>query len=149
MVFSTKFISGAMSQKFGSFLNGRQGLKTNSLSDPFGGQPSVSGENPKKTVYQYPLDLGGSPEPEKIVYATYSTCSGMHDYCGTMGCSVEVFDHEGNKELGYIHPADWYIRPVNVLSQIPTFELVMPLSNGKLRIVKVIDGELTATVVDK
>ena len=55
----------------------------------------------------------------------------------------------GNKELGYIHPADWYIRPVNVLSQIPTFELVMPLSNGKLRIVKVIDGELTATVVDK
>ena len=95
------------------------------------------------------LDLGGSPEPEKIVYATYSTCSGMHDYCGTMGCSVEVFDHEGNKELGYIHPADWYIRPVNVLSQIPTFELVMPLSNGKLRIVKVIDGELTATVVDK
>ena len=41
------------------------------------------------------------------------------------------------------------IRPVNVLSQIPTFELVMPLSNGKLRIVKVIDGELTATVVDK
>ena len=95
------------------------------------------------------LDLGGSPEPEKIVYATYSTCSGMHDYCGTMGCSVEVFDHEGNKELGYIHPADWYIRPFNVLSQIPTFELVMPLSNGKLRIVKVIDGELTATVVDK
>ena len=95
------------------------------------------------------LDLGGSPEPEKIVYATYSTCSGMHDYCGTMGCSVEVFDHKGNKELGYIHPADWYIRPVNVLSQIPTFELVMPLSNGKLRIVKVIDGELTATVVDK
>lgn len=95
------------------------------------------------------LDLGGSPEPEKIVYATYSTCSGMHDYCGTMGCSVEVFDHEGSKELGYIHPADWYIRPVNVLSQIPTFELVMPLSNGKLRIVKVIDGELTATVVDK
>ena len=95
------------------------------------------------------LDLGGSPEPEKIVYATYSTCSGMHDYCGTMGCSVEVFDHEGNKELGYIHPADWYIRPVNVLSQIPTFELVMPLSNGKLRVVKVIDGELTATVVDK
>jgi len=25
----------------------------------------------------------------------------------------------------------------------------MPLSNGKLRVVKVIDGELTATVVDK
>lgn len=95
------------------------------------------------------LDLGGSPEPEKIVYATYSTCSGMHDYCGTMGCSVEVFNHEGNLELGYIHPADWYIRPVNVLSQIPTFELVMPLSNGKLRIVKVIDGELTAIVIEK
>ena len=27
------------------------------------------------------LDLGGTPEPEKIVYATYSTCSGSHDYC--------------------------------------------------------------------
>ncbi|WP_440634904.1 hypothetical protein [Candidatus Pelagibacter sp. HIMB1746] len=95
------------------------------------------------------LNLGGSPEPEKITYATYSTCSGMHDYCGTMGCSVEVFNHEGNMELGYIHPADWYIRPINVLSQIPTFELVMPLSNGKLRIVKVINGELTATVIEK
>ena len=67
MVFSTKFISGAMSQKFGSFLNGRQGLKTNSLSDPFGGQPSVSGENPKKTVYQYPLDLGGTPNQGHFV----------------------------------------------------------------------------------
>ena len=95
------------------------------------------------------LDLGGTPEPEKIVYATYSTCSGSHDYCGTMGCSVEVFDHKGEKALGYIHPADWFIRPVEALSKIPTFELVMPLSNGKLRVVKVIDGKLTAIEEDK
>ena len=95
------------------------------------------------------LDLGGTPEPEKIVYATYSTCSGSHDYCGTMGCSVEVFDHKGVKSLGYIHPADWFIRPVKVLSKIPTFELVMPLSNGKYRIVKVIDGKLTEIEEDK
>ncbi len=95
------------------------------------------------------LNLGGSPEPEKITYATYSTCSGMHDYCGAMGCSVEVFDHKGEKSMGYIHPADWFIRPVEALSKIPTFELVMPLSNGKYRIVKVIDGKLTAIVEDK
>ena len=95
------------------------------------------------------LDLGGTPEPEKIVYATYSTCSGSHDYCGTMGCSVEVFDHKGEKSLGYIHPADWFIRPVEALSKISTFELVMPLSNGKYRIVKVIDGKLTAIEEDK
>jgi len=95
------------------------------------------------------LDLGGTPEPEKIVYATYSTCEGSHDYCGTMGCSVQVFDHKGEKALGYIHPADWFIRPVEALSKIPTFELVMPLSNGKLRIVKVIDGKLTEIESDK
>lgn len=113
------------------------------------GLGSYANENCPDKNPEIILDLGGTPEPEKIVYATYSTCSGMHDYCGTMGCSVEVFNHEGKMELGYIHPADWYIRPVNILSQIPTFELVMPLSNGKFRIVKVVDGELTGTVVDK
>jgi len=95
------------------------------------------------------LDLGGTPEPEKIVYATYSTCEGSHDYCGTMGCSVEVFDHKGEKSLGYIHPADWFIRPVEALSKIPTFELVMPLSNGKFRIVKVINGKLAEIESDR
>ena len=74
--------------------------------------------------------------------------SGSHDYCGTMGCSVEVFDHKGEKSLAYIHPADWFIRPVKVLSKIPTFELVMPLSSGKFRIVKVKSGKLIEIISD-
>ena len=66
-----------------------------------------------------------------------------------MGCSVEVFDHKGEEALGYIHPANWFIRPVGALSKIPTFELVMPLSNGKLRIVKVMNGKLSEKITDK
>ena len=31
------------------------------------------------------LDLGESPEPEKIIYATYDSCTQSHDYCGTRG----------------------------------------------------------------
>ena len=38
------------------------------------------------------LDLGGTLDPEKIVYATFDSCTKMHDYCGASGCSLEVFD---------------------------------------------------------
>ena len=95
------------------------------------------------------LDLGGTTEPEKIIYATYDSCTKQHDYCGVMGCSLEVHDDKGEYALGYIAKDDWYIRPVKIVGQKPTYELVMPLSNGKLRIVKVIDGKLTETVSDK
>ena len=37
------------------------------------------------------LDLGGSPEPEKIIYATYDSCTKMHDYCGYNGCSLKRY----------------------------------------------------------
>ena len=95
------------------------------------------------------LDLGGTPEPEKIIYATYDSCTKQHDYCGVMGCSLEVHDDKGKYALGYIAKNDWYIRPVKIVGQKPTYELIVPLSNGKLRIVKVIDGKLTETVSDK
>ena len=95
------------------------------------------------------LDLGGSTEPEKIIYATYDSCTKQHDYCGVMGCSLEVHDDKGEYALGYIAKDDWYIRPVKIVGQKPTYELIVPLSNGKLRIVKVIDGKLTETVSDK
>jgi len=95
------------------------------------------------------LDLGGTTEPEKIIYATYDSCTKQHDYCGVMGCSLEVFDDKGEYALGYIAKNDWFIRPVNIVSQKPTYELVVPLSNGKVRIIKVINDKLTEIVSDK
>ena len=95
------------------------------------------------------LDLGGTTEPEKIIYATYDSCTKQHDYCGVMGCSLEVHDDKGEYALGYIAKDDWYIRPVKIVGQKPTYELIVPLSNGKLRIVKVIDGKLTEIESDK
>ena len=96
------------------------------------------------------LDLGGSPEPEKIIYATYDSCTKMHDYCGAMGCALDVYDDKGKYALGYIAKDDWYIKPVNEdegLGKKPTYELVVPLANGDLRIIKVINNKITETVV--
>ena len=93
------------------------------------------------------LDLGGSPEPEKIIYATYDSCTGMHDYCGAMGCALDVFDDKGKYALGYIAKDDWYIRPAKVLGKKPTYELVVPLANGNLRIIKVINNKIAETEV--
>ena len=95
------------------------------------------------------LDLGGTSEPEKIIYATYDSCTKQSDYCGVNGCALDVFDDKGEYALGYISKDDWFIRPVNIVGQKPTYELVMPLSNGKFRIVKVIDDKLTEIVSDK
>ena len=95
------------------------------------------------------LDLGGTSEPEKIIYATYDSCTKQSDYCGAMGCSLDVFDHTGENTLSYISKDDWFIRPVNIVGQKPTYELVMPLYNGKFRIVKVIHGKLTEIESDK
>ena len=98
------------------------------------------------------LDLGGTSDPEKIIYSTYDSCTKKHDYCGVMGCSLEIHDDKGKYALGYIVKDDWYIKPINEedgVGKKPTYELVMPLSNGKLRIVKVIDGKLTEIESDK
>ena len=95
------------------------------------------------------LDLGGTTEPEKIIYATYDSCTKQSDYCGVMGCSLEVFDDKGEYALGYIAKDDWFIRPVNIVGQKPTYELIVPLSNGKVRIIKVINDKLTEIVSDK
>ena len=95
------------------------------------------------------LDLGGTTEPEKIIYATYNNCTKQSDYCGAMGCSLDVFDDKGEYALGYIAKDDWFIRPVNIVGQKPTYELIVPLSNGKVRIIKVINDKLTEVVSDK
>jgi len=95
------------------------------------------------------LDLGGTPEPEKIIYSTYDSCTMQHDYCGVMGCSLEVHDDKGKYALGYIAKNDWYIRPVKIVGQKPTYELIVPLSNGKVRVIKVINDKLTEIVSDK
>ena len=95
------------------------------------------------------LDLGGTTEPEKITYATYNNCTKQSDYCGAMGCSLDVFDDKGEYALGYIAKDDWFIRPVNIVGQKPTYELIVPLSNGKVRIVKVVNDKLTEIVSDK
>ena len=95
------------------------------------------------------LDLGGTTEPEKIIYSTYNNCTKQSDYCGAMGCSLDVFDDKGEYALGYIAKDDWFIRPVNIVGQKPTYELIVPLSNGKVRIIKVINDKLTEIVSDK
>ena len=95
------------------------------------------------------LDLGGTTEPEKIIYSTYDSCTKQSDYCGVMGCSLEVFDDKGEYALGYIAKNGWFIRPVNIVGQKPTYELIVPLSNGKVRIIKVINDKLTEIVSDK
>ena len=95
------------------------------------------------------LDLGGTPDPEKIVYSTYDSCTEQNDYCGANGCALDIYDDNGEYSLGYIAKDDWYIRPVNIAGQKPTFELIVPLSNGKLRVVKVIDGKLTEIIIDR
>ena len=95
------------------------------------------------------LDLGGTTEPEKIIYSTYDSCTKQSDYCGVMGCSLDVFDDKGEYALGYIAKDDWFIRPVNIVGQKPTYELIVPLSNGKVRIIKVINDKLTEIVSDK
>ena len=109
----------------------------------------LADENCKDLNPEIILDLGGTPEPEKIIYATYDSCTKQSDYCGAMGCSLDVFDDKGKYALGYIAKDDWFIRPVSVVGQKPTYELVMPLSNGKFRIVKVINDKLTEIVSDK
>tara|TARA_B100000768_G_C11131449_1_gene311966 strand:- start:414 stop:797 length:384 start_codon:yes stop_codon:yes gene_type:complete len=95
------------------------------------------------------LDLGGTTEPEKIIYATYNSCTKQSDYCGAMGCSLDVFDHKGEYAFSYITKDDWFIRPVNIIGQKPTYELVVPLSNGKVRIIKVVNDKLAEIVSDK
>ena len=54
------------------------------------------------------LNLGGTTEPEKIIYATYDSCTKQSDYCGAMGCSLDVFDDKGKYALGYIAKDDWF-----------------------------------------
>jgi len=95
------------------------------------------------------LDLGGSSDPEKIVYSTYDSCTKKHDYCGSMGCALDVFDDKGEYVLGYIAKDDWYIRPVNIVGQKPTFELVVPLANGDLRRIKIENNKMVETIIKK
>ena len=104
--------------------------------------PVSADDNCKDLNPEIILDLGGSSDPEKIVYSTYDSCTKKHDYCGSMGCALDVFDDKGEYALSYIAKDDWFIRPVSIASQKPTYELFMPLSNGKFRIVKVINGKL-------
>ena len=83
-------------------------------------------------------------------YTSPDSCTDMHDYCGAMGCALDIFDDKGNYALGYIAKDDWYIKPVNEdegLGKKPTYELVVPLANGDLRIIKVINNKITETVV--
>ena len=81
------------------------------------------------------IDLGGDSKPEKIVYMRDTICEGSWMYCGSGGCSLEVFDDNGVKQKSYLVKNDWYIRPseTNLYSyENPTenaFELIIPLKN--------------------
>ena len=62
------------------------------------------------------IDLGGSLKPEKIVYATYDSCTQMHGYyCGRLGCDLTVYGNEDTEGgFNYIATDHWYIRPARV-----------------------------------
>ena len=111
--------------------------------------PVSADENCKDLNPEIILDLGGTPDAEKIVYSTYDSCTKQNDYCGVNGCALDIFDDKGEYALGYIVKDDWYIRPVNIVGQKSTFELVIPLANGDLRIIKVESNEMTETIIKK
>ena len=62
---------------------------------------------------------------------------------------MQVFDDKGDYALGYIIREQWYIRPVSASGKKPTFELVVPLRNGDLRVISVIDSKIKETVIKK
>ena len=87
------------------------------------------------------IDLGGDPEPEKIIYSRDTTCKFSGYYCGTMGCPLDVYDdadadiniYDNEGALYYLTDNDWYIRPSEGSYTEPTknaFELVIPMSNS-------------------
>lgn len=105
------------------------------------------------------IDLGGSSKPEKIVYKVDTICEGNWTYCGSGGCSLEVYDDDGNYSLGYLSEGNWHIRPSEKDYENPkknAFELILPMSktfcsekHGKENcsiVVKVIDNKLTEII---
>ena len=89
-------------------------------------------------------------------------CEGSWMYCGSGGCSLEVFDDNGVLKAGYLSKNDWYIRPseTNLYSyNNPTenaFELIIPMSqsycsenHGKencSRVIKVKNNQITESI---
>ena len=79
------------------------------------------------------IDLGGDSKPEKIVYMRDTICEGSWMYCGSGGCSLEVFDDNGVQKKSYLSKNDWYIRPSETNYENPTenaFELIIPMSQS-------------------
>ena len=103
------------------------------------------------------IDLGGDPEPEKIVYTRDTICEGSWMHCGALGCSLDVYD-DGN-ELNYLVDNDWYIRPSEGSYDNPTdnaYELIIPMAKSFCfenhgnencsRVVKVRNNKLTEKI---
>ncbi len=94
------------------------------------------------------IDLGGSLKPEKIVYATYDSCTQMHDYCGSRGCHLTVYGNEDTEgAISYLASDHWYIRPARVSFKDPTYELVIPRAYGTSIVINVVDDKLTETTI--
>ena len=105
------------------------------------------------------IDLGGDSKPEKIVYMVDTICEGSFMYCGSGGCSLDVYDDEGILKLFYLNEGNWYIRPSEGNYKNPkenAFELIIPMSkifcsenyekeNCSI-VVKVIDNKLTEII---
>ena len=73
------------------------------------------------------IDLGGDSKPEKIVYMRDTICEGSWIYCGSGGCSLEVFDDNGVKKKSYLAKNDWYIRPSETsILTLPSLSRSMP-----------------------
>ena len=102
------------------------------------------------------IDLGGDSKPEKIVYMRDTICEGSNMYCGSGGCSLQVFDDNGVLQESYLSRNDWYLRPSESNYENPTknaFELIIPMSqsycsenHGKencSRVIKVKNNQIT------
>ena len=87
------------------------------------------------------LNLGGSEELEKIVYSTYDECKKKINFCDIYGCSLEIFDHEGNLAKSLLVNSKWFVRPVNNLNQKPTYEIVVPVSNKEQKVISIKNSE--------
>ena len=106
------------------------------------------------------IDLGGDSKPEKIIYRRDTICEGSWMYCGSGGCSLDVFDDKDNQVLGgYLSQNTWYIRPSESNYSKPTenaFELVIPMAKSYCSenhgnencsiVVKVINNQLTEII---
>ena len=120
------------------------------LSSPVWSDTDISEEQCVDDNPEILIDLGGSLEPERIIYSVYDSCTERHDYCGSSGCDLAITGNKDTKgRFDRITRQNWYIMPSHVLGRDPTYEVYVPTRRGGLSVIKVVDNELTETVIEE